>query len=610
MPTLMKIYSNMQVNPVLKSAIEFTVLQFYLMHRIPFILQLFGSVAQSLDLQAEKNNTIDTNKVQSSCLFNILMSLENNQVDALKLLDLVKLQNIDQGFLANSSSSSAANNSQTAGSTAGNAGGQAATEVSKNVSGGEAANSPTSAPVASGGPIGSNPVGSYPFSYPSMVGNSSSAPIMPPFSSPAGFLTTSSSAVLAVSGISATNLLITSSGALGFSQIANLNAAVNSSLMNNNPGPNTNTIGPLGGTIGPGGYLSSGTEIGGFNPSLLNHPELSAGLHGVPVPASSSYLPPAKNNEGYKTNIKPLDFCYSDENQKFTCLDAINLCVTVIAYATHTPRANQMLTILDVIVPRYLSQLKQDTDTVMNSNRGVNPSILNTHPSSILDKQANMHYHMDTVNQARSEFLTLQKIAVSIKTLVSVADFLTRTYTGPSGSYTGPPKATTATPNLPLNVANVVATTNPHARGTSRNDNRSASILPDEDSIRYTGAMDDKKPPLPTQQQQGSVKDQAAGSPVGGGGNLNARQLAEMPEDNAIRQEFRTPRDTLLNIVSEFVFFASKRIKELYKVINDPNLKMPELVDVKGHAKLVEIAHTLLKLWDDSVTLSGNGIQK
>ncbi|RNA13665.1 hypothetical protein BpHYR1_016285 [Brachionus plicatilis] len=39
MPTLLKVYSNMQANPVLKNAIEFCSLQFYTMHRIPFILQ-------------------------------------------------------------------------------------------------------------------------------------------------------------------------------------------------------------------------------------------------------------------------------------------------------------------------------------------------------------------------------------------------------------------------------------------------------------------------------------------------------------------------------------------------------------------------------------------
>lgn len=39
-PTLMKIYSNMQSNLILKSAIEFACIQFYIMHRIPFLLQV------------------------------------------------------------------------------------------------------------------------------------------------------------------------------------------------------------------------------------------------------------------------------------------------------------------------------------------------------------------------------------------------------------------------------------------------------------------------------------------------------------------------------------------------------------------------------------------
>lgn len=43
MPSLLKVYSNMQANPVLKNAIEFCCLQFYSMHRIPFILQVINN---------------------------------------------------------------------------------------------------------------------------------------------------------------------------------------------------------------------------------------------------------------------------------------------------------------------------------------------------------------------------------------------------------------------------------------------------------------------------------------------------------------------------------------------------------------------------------------
>ncbi len=76
------------------------------------------------------------------------------------------------------------------------------------------------------------------------------------------------------------------------------------------------------------------------------------------------------------------------------------------------------------------------------------------------------------------------------------------------------------------------------------------------------------------------------------------------------KHEYRSPRDTLLNIVSEFVFSSSKRIKELYKVINDPNLKVGQLLDAKAQTRLVEIANALLKLWEDPSILGGNGLQK
>jgi protein unc-80 len=61
--------------------------------------------------------------------------------------------------------------------------------------------------------------------------------------------------------------------------------------------------------------------------------------------------------------------------------------------------------------------------------------------------------------------------------------------------------------------------------------------------------------------------------------------------------------------VSEFVHIGSKRVKELYKLINDSSIKVSELLDTKAHAKLVEIAYALLKSWEVSMTLNGNGLQ-
>lgn len=76
-----------------------------------------------------------------------------------------------------------------------------------------------------------------------------------------------------------------------------------------------------------------------------------------------------------------------------------------------------------------------------------------------------------------------------------------------------------------------------------------------------------------------------------------------------MKKEFRLPRDFLLNIVSEFIHFSTLRCKDLYKITNDSSLKITEFLDTKSHFKLVEIAHALLKLWDESNTLNGNGLQ-
>lgn len=65
MPTLMRIYSNYQNNPLVTRTIEFTVQQFYIMHRKPFMMQLFGSVAPLLDTD-EQSLYGDTSKVRRS----------------------------------------------------------------------------------------------------------------------------------------------------------------------------------------------------------------------------------------------------------------------------------------------------------------------------------------------------------------------------------------------------------------------------------------------------------------------------------------------------------------------------------------------------------------
>ncbi|XP_071051603.1 protein unc-80 homolog isoform X3 [Onthophagus taurus] len=89
MPTLLKIYSNHQTNKLVTTTVEYAVKQFYLMNRKPFILQMFGSVSAMLDTD-EDGTYGDAHKIQSSCLFNLLLSLETPSPDPLNIAELVK----------------------------------------------------------------------------------------------------------------------------------------------------------------------------------------------------------------------------------------------------------------------------------------------------------------------------------------------------------------------------------------------------------------------------------------------------------------------------------------------------------------------------------------
>ena len=49
MPDLLRIYSNNQTNHLITTTVEYVCKQLYILHRKPFLLQMFGSVAPILD---------------------------------------------------------------------------------------------------------------------------------------------------------------------------------------------------------------------------------------------------------------------------------------------------------------------------------------------------------------------------------------------------------------------------------------------------------------------------------------------------------------------------------------------------------------------------------
>lgn len=70
MPTMLQIYSNHQTNGLLCRTIEFICKQFYIMHRKPFVLQMFGSVAPLLDTDTASQYG-DASKVQPKAFFQV-----------------------------------------------------------------------------------------------------------------------------------------------------------------------------------------------------------------------------------------------------------------------------------------------------------------------------------------------------------------------------------------------------------------------------------------------------------------------------------------------------------------------------------------------------------
>lgn len=78
-----------------------------------------------------------------------------------------------------------------------------------------------------------------------------------------------------------------------------------------------------------------------------------------------------------------------------------------------------------------------------------------------------------------------------------------------------------------------------------------------------------------------------------------------------IRTNFRRARDVLLSVVGEFMSRASTRLTELAKKHSGDTKNMMELLDVKCHMRLADIAHSLLKVSPyDPDTMACRGLQR
>nr|XP_054770882.1 protein unc-80 homolog [Lytechinus pictus] len=249
--------------------------------------------------------------------------------------------------------------------------------------------------------------------------------------------------------------------------------------------------------------------------------------------------------------LKTLDFCYNnDPLATFNIPEAIRLCVVVVAFAPESVRSAQMLGVLDAIVPLYLQHLKDQTKRRDNSSA------------------------------AKTETTAITNLAVTIKALVTGAETLARSTSGPSRK---------------IDTSNVAASfkssSNSQQSSVRKHNSRKSGInnsnidLGDEDMredfrFRYN---DDRV----------------------------QRRYEDDSEESETMNEFCKPRDMLLSVVSEFYCHGLARLKELRPVAESRTHSQTEILDQKCHMRIAEVALTLLKVAPhDPVTMGCKGLQR
>ncbi|XP_050693714.1 protein unc-80 homolog isoform X3 [Eriocheir sinensis] len=226
--------------------------------------------------------------------------------------------------------------------------------------------------------------------------------------------------------------------------------------------------------------------------------------------------------------LRALDFCYHEESDSVTLLEAVDMCVTVVAYSADSRRGHQMLTILEAILGLVLRHLQATAG-----------------------------------RDLRQEKETIHHIAVAMKTLITNSEPLAKNYTGPqksAGEGKGSSRVTYSKASKAYNPA----------------------IEVDDDS--HSKYMSDSK------RYQAYERD--------------------IEDSEALRCDFRQPRDTLLHVVAEFLTTCSQRLSDINKKSGQESKNL-DLLDTKSHLRLAEVAHSLLKVAPyDPATMGCRGLQR
>lgn len=93
--------------------------------------------------------------------------------------------------------------------------------------------------------------------------------------------------------------------------------------------------------------------------------------------------------------------------------------------------------------------------------------------------------------------------------------------------------------------------------------------------------------------------------------DIGRSKISDTAEDSElIRAEYRRPRDVLLSVVGDFITRATQRLNELSRKQSSDS-KIMDLLDVKCHIRLADIAHSLLKVSPyDPESMACRGLQR
>lgn len=61
------------------------------------------------------------------------------------------------------------------------------------------------------------------------------------------------------------------------------------------------------------------------------------------------------------------------------------------------------------------------------------------------------------------------------------------------------------------------------------------------------------------------------------------KQYTHDLDDVDMKNDFRKPRDALLNVIAGFYSTSQTRLRELRRILADPTYRPPDLLDFKSH---------------------------